>query len=187
VDHMRYTQSSPAGDRQLVIGWIGSPSTQRYVVDIKDAIQSVCYETGARLMLVGATKDIEGQLLGIPVDVVPWGEETEAGNIGQMDVGIMPLIDGPWERGKCGYKIIQYMASGVPVVASPVGVNIEIVNGSLCGSLASSLEEWQGALQKILSSGALRHELGAAGRAAVEQRYSLQVQASVWANILKQV
>lgn len=187
VDHTRYTGIHPpvAGERQRVIGWIGSPSTQRYVVEIKDALQVVCNRLSARLLLVGATEDVVDELAGMPVEVVAWREETEAASIAQMDVGIMPLIDGPWERGKCGYKLIQYMASGVPVVASAVGVNVEIVSGCGCGRLARTEDEWQAALLELLSDPQVRHSLGQAGRETVAKRYSIHAQAPILAGILK--
>lgn len=202
VDHTRYPQARSATSpqvtvpqsqivgqgmtgKQRVIGWIGSPSTQRYVVEIKAALQQVCERLNARLMLVGAADDVVAQLAGIPVEVVPWSEDTEARSIACMDVGIMPLVDGPWERGKCGYKLIQYMASGVPVVASAVGVNIEIVSGSRCGRLVQSIDEWATALQELLVDPQLRHTLGRAGRDRVEKKYSLDAQAPLLAGILK--
>jgi len=185
VDHPRYFQAARTGNGQLVIGWIGSPSTQRYVVDIQDALRAVCDKTGARLMLVGATDAVVDQLSGIPVEILPWSEESEAENIAQMDVGIMPLVDGPWEKGKCGYKLIQYMASGVPVVASPVSVNVEIVDGYGCGRLAESTNEWAESLLELLSDADVRKAFGLAGREAVEKRYSLQNQAPILADILK--
>lgn len=185
VDHARYFQAERNGDEQLVIGWIGSPSTQRYVIDIQHALRTVCGKTSARLMLVGATEGVIGDLEGIPVEVVPWSEESEAESIAAMDVGIMPLVDGPWEKGKCGYKLIQYMASGVPVVASPVGVNVEIVDGYGCGRLAESEHEWAESLLELLFDDEKRNSLGRAGRVAVEKRYSLQTQAPVLADILK--
>lgn len=187
VDSERYQSARPDPTRKPVIGWIGSPSTQRYVVDIRDALTKVCDETGARLLLVGATDSVREQLPGIPLDVVRWNEESEAALVAQMDVGIMPLEDGPWEKGKCGYKLIQYMACGVPVVASPVGVNVEIVNENNCGQLADSVNEWAEALTGILRSRPRQSELGMAGRKAVEQKYSLQVQAPVLAGILRSV
>jgi len=183
VDHARYFQAARNGDEQLVIGWIGSPSTQCYVIDIQHALRDVCEKTGARLILVGATDSVFGELAGIPVEIVPWSEESEAKSIAAMDVGIMPLVDGPWEKGKCGYKLIQYMASGVPVVASPVGVNVEIVDD--CGRLAESEHEWAESLLELLSDDEKRNTLGHAGRVAVEKRYSLQIQAPVLADILK--
>ena len=187
VDRERYQSAKRDQTKKPVIGWIGSPSTQRYVVDIRNALKKVCDETGARLLLVGATEGVREKLPGIPVDVVRWTEESEAALVAQMDVGIMPLEDGPWEKGKCGYKLIQYMACGVPVVASPVGVNVEIVNENCCGQLAESVTEWAEALTGILSSRPLQSELGMAGREAVEQKYSLQVQAPVLAGILRSV
>ncbi|WP_288365944.1 glycosyltransferase family 4 protein [uncultured Marinobacter sp.] len=187
VDSERYQVGRRVQSKNPVIGWIGSPSTQRYVVDIRVALKNVCDQTGARLLLVGATESVREQLPGVPVDVVRWTEDSEADLVSQMDVGIMPLEDGPWEKGKCGYKLIQYMACGVPVVASPVGVNFEIVNENHCGQLAESLSEWTGDLLRILNSRPLQSEFGMAGRKAVEQKYSLQVQAPVLAGILRSV
>jgi glycosyltransferase involved in cell wall biosynthesis len=97
----------------------------------------------------------------------------------------MPLPDGPWERGKCGYKLIQYMAAGKPVVASSVGVNIEIVEGWHCGKLADGQAQWHQALSVLLTDPAERHALGCRGRQAVEQHYSLQAQAPRLASILR--
>ena len=185
VDHTRYSHLHTPRAGSLVIGWIGSPSTQRYVVDIKNAIQAVCDELGARLMLVGATSDVASQLTGIPVEIIPWSEDTEAQSIAQMDVGIMPLIDGPWEKGKCGYKLIQYMASGVPVVASPVGVNVRIVTDSGAGYLASSVCEWEDSLLALLGNDQRRYEAGKMGRKAVSETYSMRAQLPKLVQILK--
>ena len=185
VDCNRYAQSSEPVSGQLIIGWIGSPTTQRYVVDIRDALKSVCDKVGASLMLVGATADVLDQFADIPVHIVPWSEPSEAAVIARMDVGIMPLVDGPWEKGKCGYKLIQYMASGVPVVASPVGVNVEIVMESGAGYLASTPNEWEKALLALLGSEKSRQRSGNAGRVAVEETYSMQAQFPRLAQILR--
>ena len=144
-------------------------------------------EHSIRLVLIGAQPGLADAFGTVPVEVLPWSEETEAEQVGRFDIGIMPLEDGPWEKGKCGYKLIQYMACGVPVVASPVGINVEIVNENRCGQLAESVTEWAEALKKILSSRTLQSELGMAGREAVEQKYSLQVQAPLLADILRSV
>ena len=187
VDSERYECGKRDHRVGPVIGWIGSPSTQRYVVGIRDALKRACDETGARLLLIGATESVREELPGIPLDIEQWTEESEAGFVSGMAVGIMPLKDGLWEKGKCVYKLIQYMACGVPVVASPVGVNVEIVDKNRCGQLAESVSEWSEALIKILSSRHLQSEFGKAGRLAVEQTYSLQVQAPVLAEILRSV
>lgn len=191
VDHCRYHGSDryhgidKEGERQPVIGWIGSPSTQKYLLAIREPLHTACEQMNARLLLVGATPEVADQLPGIAVDTVAWSEDTEAACIARMDVGIMPLVDGPWEKGKCGYKLIQYMASGVPVVASAVGVNVEIVSSCDCGRLANTAEEWTAALLELLAGPGLRHRLGRAGRNIVASRYSLAAQAPVLAGILK--
>lgn len=187
VEKYRYIPLVKTQDTQNVIGWIGSPSTQKYILDIKEALGTVCMQHSARLLLVGATQDIIEQLPGIQVDVVPWSEENEAQLIQQMDIGIMPLSDGPWEKGKCGYKLIQYMACSIPVVASPVGVNSDIINDSECGYLAINVEEWVSSLDLLLSSIEQRETFGEAGRKAVDEVYSLQMQTPILAYILRSV
>lgn len=184
VDHTRYTPRHESDNERLVIGWIGSPSTQKYVVDIREALEKACTEHNARLMLVGASPQVVAELAGLDVEVIPWSEHGEAELIRRMDIGIMPLPDGPWEKGKCGYKLIQYKACSVPVIASPVGVNVDIVSGSQSGLLACSSADWESALQQLLESAEQRAKLGSSGRQAVEETYSLQVQAPVLRRIL---
>ena len=178
VDHRRYSVGNDARD-PITVGWIGSPTTQKYVEQLLPVLQKLGNTHDFRLLLVGATADIAGRLSGINVDVCPWSEDTEADMIREMDIGIMPLEDGPWEKGKCGYKLIQYMGSGIPVVASPVGVNPGIVEGAGCGLLAETLNDWEKAFSTLIGSNTLRDEFGAAGRAAVESHYSIKSQLAV--------
>lgn len=188
VDANRYTVGEMEGTdtgSAPVIGWIGSPSTQRYVLELKPVMEALHRQHGARLVLVGARPELASQFGELPVEVLPWSEETEAQAIAGFDIGIMPLPDGPWERGKCGYKLIQYMAAGKPVVASAVGVNIEIIEGWKCGRLADGLAQWHEALSALLADPAECHALGVKGRQAVEQHYSLQAQAPRLAEILR--
>lgn len=186
VDYFRYTVRSTKQTNALpVIGWMGSPSTQKYVVGVRDALVEACKKHGAQVILVGATPSIINDLPGVNVKVIEWSEDSEAELIRSMDIGIMPLDDGPWERGKCGYKLIQYMACAVPVVASAVGVNNEIVNHSNCGILVSTADEWRAALDKLLSSIDLRNTMGTAGREAVENKFSLQIQAPILIQLIK--
>lgn len=187
VDATRYTVANSAPSSlsgSPVIGWIGSPSTQRYVLELKPVFEVLHREHGVRLVLVGARPDLADQFGELPVEVLPWSEETEARTISDFDIGIMPLSDGPWERGKCGYKLIQYMAAGKPVVASAVGVNVEIVNGWQCGMLADDRSQWHQALGALLVDTETRLALGRNGREAVEQHYSLQAQAPRLVEIL---
>ena len=120
----------------------------------------------------------EADFAGTPVEAWAWSEETEVSSIQQFDIGIMPLQDSPWERGKCGYKLIQYMSCGLPVVASPVGVNKEIVIEGRNGYLADTLDDWREKLEMLLKMPPnIRAEVGKSGRETVETRYSLKSQA----------
>jgi glycosyltransferase involved in cell wall biosynthesis len=183
VDMNRYTVKEKSGDR-FYIGWIGSPVTAPYLGMIKDVLEEVIHQTGARLVLVGAGD--QDPLPGLAKDILPWSEESEVAQIQSFDVGIMPLPDGPFEQGKCGYKLIQYMACGLPVVASPVGVNTRIVEQSVSGFQASNNSEWLEALVVLSRDAGMRTALGSAGRKKVEQEYSLQVTAPRLMEILTQ-
>jgi len=177
VDSSRYKRRLENASGKFTIGWIGSPSTQKYVVGIKEALINVSKLFDLRLVLMGATPDVVFEFQGMDVETMAWTEDGESAFIQGIDVGIMPLEDGPWEKGKCGYKLIQYMACSVPVIATPVGVNIEIVSESKCGFLASDIKEWEFKLSSLLGDKALRSEFGRAGREAVDSIYSLAVQA----------
>lgn len=184
VDSLRYRSRLGKSGSKLTIGWIGSPSTEKYVVGIRQALLNISQLYSFRLVLMGASAQVVNELLGLEVEVLPWSEESESDFIQSLDLGIMPLVDGPWEKGKCGYKLIQYMACGVPVIATPVGVNVKIVFDNKCGLLAADLEEWENSLGQLLSDPVARETYGAAGRIAVENEYSLGVQAPRIMNIL---
>jgi len=184
VDHLRYEQCKVRTDGVLTVGWIGSPSTQKYIIEILPALLMVYRQLPFRLVLVGATQDISEDLPGLDVVVHSWDEKTEADLIGTMDIGIMPLHDSPWEKGKCGYKLIQYMACGVPIIASAIGVNVEIVKNTKSGLLVDSSLSWQDALLKMLVSPNLRIQFGIAGRQAVEKQYSVESQLPVIGRVL---
>lgn len=184
VEHLRYQKSHQLLKDVLIVGWIGSPSTQKYIVDILPELLIVHQQHPFRLLLVGATGDIHKELMGLDVDVRDWHEQTEAELISIMDVGIMPLKNGPWEKGKCGYKLIQYMACGVPVVASDVGVNCEIIQNETAGLLAKKKSDWSDALLQLLGSTELRKRYGRVGSYIVESKYSIQAQLPVLKHIL---
>jgi glycosyltransferase involved in cell wall biosynthesis len=174
VDINRYKMSEKTGE-PFRIGWIGSPVTAPYLGLIRDALVEVTKKTGARLVLVGAGD--QDPLPGVAKDVLPWSEQSEVAQIQSFDVGIMPLPDGPFEQGKSGYKLIQYMACGLPAVASPVGANKRIVEQGETGFLASNTSDWVEALTRLSADAVMRAALGKAGRKKVEQEYSLQVAA----------
>jgi glycosyltransferase involved in cell wall biosynthesis len=163
----------PEPDGKPRIGWIGTPSTwSKYMAPLMPMLLAVAEQQDAVLRAVGA-----GPAAGASprLEILPWSEESESRLIQGMDVGLMPLDDSPWSRGKCGYKIIQYLACGVPVVASPVGVNSEIIEHGVNGFLASTEAEWREALDVLMNDRHLRRRMGIAGRRTVEERYSLDV------------
>lgn len=174
VDLDRYTAVERRHTPPITIGWIGSPVTSCYLHDIAPVLESLTCNLDVRIVAVGANPTV---IEGLPIEARPWSEKTEVQSIQAFDIGIMPLPDEPWEHGKCGYKLIQYMACGLPVVASPVGVNVDIVKHGVSGFMAGKRCEWEQALRHLLEDGDLRMSMGAQGRRRVEEWYSLQVQA----------
>lgn len=156
-----------------IVGWIGQRATAAFLQPLAPVFRQLAGDRLARFSAVG----IDAAALGLPMGSEPWSEETEVSSIRRFDVGIMPLLDGPFERGKCGYKLIQYMACGLPVVASPVGVNRQIVEHGVNGFLAETPEQWATALRTLLADPALRQQMGRAGRQKVEKSYCLDVTA----------
>ena len=180
VDIDAYLPLSKPADRSLVVGWIGSPSTWRYVEPLLPVILPHVQAAGAVFRAIGAGP---GARQWPGVESVEWSEDTEIAEVQAMDVGIMPLPDERWAKGKCGYKLIQYMACGLPVIASPVGVNREIVTDGVNGILANGSDEWGVAIDRLLESPAMREAFGRAGRERVERHYSLQTYGPVLARL----
>lgn len=154
-----------------VLGWIGSPSTWPYCRAITPLLSQFVEQQRVLVLVVGANHAADAAL---PFTYRAWEAAREIADIQAMDIGMMPIPDAPWARGKCGYKLIQYMACGLPVIASPVGVNREIVQHGVNGFLADSEEEWQQAIMALAGDAALRARMGAEGRRVVEARYSIQ-------------
>ncbi|WP_339905579.1 glycosyltransferase family 4 protein, partial [uncultured Cyclobacterium sp.] len=157
--------------KTISIGWIGSPSTIKYLKPVVPVLNWLHQIYSIKFILVNGMSKIkfEGEL-----ESVIWTEEWEVDAIHKMDIGIMPLPDSPWENGKCAYKLIQYMGCGLPVVASPIGMNKEVVNNGENGFLASTSEEWISALEKLILDPQLRKDFGKKGRDKVLREYTLQ-------------
>lgn len=176
VDSDRYRPAADVRAGAPVIGWIGSPSTWLFVRPMLPLLAELCRTTGARFLAVGAG-DAAARDRFAGMELRAWAEEREIADIQSMDIGIMPLPDEPWARGKCGYKLIQYMACGLPVIASPVGVNRAIVEPGANGFLAESGEDWRKALSALIGDSDMRRRFGDSGRARVVEQYSLAVHA----------
>ncbi len=153
----------------LKIVWIGTPGTVHYLKQITIPLQTLSKNYDFELNVIGATIFIPF----VKIKCIEWTQVTEVKDISACDIGIMPLPDGLWERGKCGYKLIQYMACGLPVVASLVGANVDIVSNGHNGYLAKNDEDWINMIGNLLSSSVLRNDFGASGRLIVESSFSL--------------
>jgi glycosyltransferase involved in cell wall biosynthesis len=162
-------QAEPS-DAPFTVGWIGSPSTAPYLQLLVEPLQQLARERSVRLVVVGGPAPA---IAGVEVIEQPWSLEQEVSLIQQFDVGVMPLPDTPWTRGKCAYKLIQCMACAIPVVASRVGANVEAVPPE-CGLLAGSPEQWLAAFRRLTADAELRQRMGTAARYWVEEHYSLR-------------
>jgi glycosyltransferase involved in cell wall biosynthesis len=182
VDVSQYQIKRPEEDAVFKIGWIGAPVTAKYLNGLQGVLSELSRMFPVRLVLVGGNAP---PFPDVPTELIPWSEEIERTVNQKFDVGIMPLVDDPFERGKCGYKLIQYMAGGIPVVASPVGVNRKIVEPGVHGYLANSPSEWLTALCNLRENPQMRIEMGNAGRRKAETLYNLQVTAPQLLELLK--
>lgn len=167
-------QKSGGMSRPFVVGWIGSKSTSVYIVDILPALEQFAAKYDAKFSLVGFDEAVlpEGMRERCKIDIIPWSEESEIEEILKFDVGIMPLNSGPWSQGKCGFKLVQYMSCGKPVVASPVGINCSLVTAGENGFLAETAEEWFSALERLYLERGLREQMEVNNMQKVETEYN---------------
>ena len=184
VDLAKYELAAPREEPVLNIGWIGTPATAGLLSAIQPALQEVCRDGSARLTTVGSGAI---RLVDVPFVAREWSEATEVAEIQQFDVGIMPLSETDlFCKGKCGLKLIQYMACGVPVVGTPVGVNREIIHNNVTGFQASTNQDWVRTLTAMKASVVARRRMGMAGRQMVERKYSLQTAAPRLAELFRE-
>lgn len=183
TDHFRPADRSRAvcSGQPFTVGWIGSPSTAPYLQLLIDPLQQLARERPVRLLVVGGSAPV---IAGVEVIEQSWSLEQEVSLIQQFDVGVMPLPDTPWSRGKCAYKLIQCMACGISVVASRVGANMDAVSSG-CGLLADSSQQWLTALRQLAADPAGRLQLGAAAHQWVERRYSLRSALPVLTSVIQ--
>ncbi len=165
------------------IGWMGSFGNLRYLEDIAPALAEVARRFPA--VSIAVCSERPPRLPGLPIRYVPWSAGVEDEFLSSVTIGIMPLADGPWERGKCSFKMLQYMAAGRPCVASPVGMNRDVLDQGEVGLAATTQDEWIDALSSLLADRVAAEAFGSSGRALVEKRYSLRVLAPRWAEIFR--
>ncbi|MDE2828935.1 MAG: glycosyltransferase family 4 protein [Gemmatimonadota bacterium] len=172
IDTARYIPRKKTTCEKIVLGWIGSQWTTRYLDMIRDPLAALAWRyPNLELRLIGAGEFDVPDLQIVRLD---WTLKTEVGYLQTFDIGLMPLPDDPFTRGKGGYKLLQYMACGLPVVASPVEINCEIVTPGKTGFLAETDAEWIEFLGTLIENKILRNRMGAAGRAHVIAHYALE-------------
>jgi glycosyltransferase involved in cell wall biosynthesis len=182
VDVDKYTRARHERTDRPRLVWVGSSSTlqgletvRRHFLEIGRAVPD------ARLKTICDRAFLES---GLPTDFVPWNATREAADLADGEIGISWIPDDPWSRGKCGLKLLQYMAAGLPVVTNPVGVHAEIVEHGTTGFLATSADEWISAIRTLAADPELRRSMGEAGRRKVEACYSTRRGAQLWTKLL---
>lgn len=175
IDTVAYRPEERQPSEPVIIGWVGSSVNLFYLEHLNEVFCELANKYGNRISLK-VISDGQARLTSkIATINQQWKLETEIEDLRGIDIGIMPLVDDEWTRGKCGFKALQYMALGIPVVASPVGMSTEIIEDGINGFLAESDAEWIEKLSRLIEDKALRHRLGAKGRETVENRYSLKI------------
>lgn len=168
----------------ITIGWIGSPSTKSYLSIIHDPMKFLSEKFNIKLKLIGINDYF---IDGVNIECKKWTESSEADLLDEIDIGIMPLPDRPFERGKCGYKLIQYGACSKPSIASPVGANVKIIKHGINGYLAYTKDDWTRYLTKLINDKSLTNKLGSKARFLVEKKYSVQENSKKLKNIISYV
>lgn len=164
-----------------IIVWIGSPATVKYLDILKNIFIKLSKNYDFKLRIIGAQIHING----LDIECLTWSADKEFEYIYESDIGIMPLSNSEWEKGKCGFKIIQYMASGLPVVASDLPANDEIIVHEETGFIAKNEQEWYDYLEKLINNFELRETLGFAGRLRIENNYTYRVWGSRYVELVE--
>lgn len=182
VDVAKYPLARPASPQSLRLVWVGSSSTLKGLERFAPTLSAIGRAVpGTRLKLIC---DRFVEFPGLPVERCVWNEATEAAEIASADIGIGWVPDDPWSRGKCGLKVLQYQAAGLPVIANAVGVQADFVRDNATGFRATTTDEWVRVVRTLATAAPLRARLGAAGRKQVEDRFSVEAGGKLWVEAL---
>lgn len=186
IDTKRYSlrQERKEG-KKFIIGWVGTPFTTKYLYEIEDALKEIAKKYNIVLRLVGARDDFK--IKGANCELKKWTLKDEINWLRTFQVGIMPLTDDKWSRGKAGYKLLQYMSMGIPPVVSAVGFNKEIIRDGVNGFLAETSDEWLRKLSLLIENKDLRKEMGERARLTIEKDYSLNKATGKLIKILEKI
>lgn len=186
IDTNKYTTKEIVAKENIVIGWSGSFSTIAHFESAVEALQLLKKKYDSRLSFI-VVGDSAYHNESLCIRGLPWNAATEVEDLHRFDIGIMPLPDDEWTKGKCGMKGLQYMAAGIPTVMSPVGVNKEIIQDSENGFLAESTEEWVEKLSRLIESVELRKKFSINGRKTVEEKYSVHANRGKYLEAIRRV
>jgi glycosyltransferase involved in cell wall biosynthesis len=167
----------------FTIGWVGSPSTEPYLKLLIKPLKQLATENPIRLAVIGGQAP---KIEGVIVEEIKWSADNEVVLINGFDVGVMPLPNDEWSKGKCAFKLIQYMACGIPVLASRVGANIAVVNQK-CGFLVDDVSSWLCALRELRDKPSLRHDMGLEAKMQINKNYSLERNLPLLATVIKSI
>jgi len=183
IDTDKYSPGTRDTADRIIVGWIGSATTLDFLEPMSDTFARLTKEfSGIKFKIVGGDFSINGLYNIISK---PWSQDEEIEDLKGFDIGIMPMPDNDWTRGKCGFKAILYMSMGIPCVCSSVGMNNEIITDGINGFLADREEEWMEKLSCLIRDAELRKRLGDAGRKTVMEKYSLKANAPKYIDIIK--
>ena len=182
ADVSRYQVKIHALTKNPTLVWIGSRSTLPYLRELLPAIEEAAKAVAGLRLLIIADETLTSSVL--PIEHVSWSERNEAAALVRGDIGIAPTPRDRWTEGKCGFKIVQYMAAGLPVIASPVGANSQIVEHGQTGFLAENLSDWPKVIVGLAQDVELRTRMGAAGLACARRDYSVQRAVDFWDKLL---
>lgn len=185
IDQRRYRQKKNFSTSKLKIGWIGSPSTFKYLKSVASISERFGQGKNVEIHIVGSNEKL--RLKNVKEIYYDWDENTEVDTILNFDVGIMPLENTLWAKGKCAYKLIQYMACGIPVIASSVGMNELVIDHGKNGFLAENEDEWIGALNALYENPELQKKMGENGLKKINEIYNLETQSKKLIGIIKEV
>jgi glycosyltransferase involved in cell wall biosynthesis len=185
VDTERYRPVPKSGAQgRIIVGWTGSSMSQTYLEMFAPVLSELVGRYHIELRIHSDRRPI---LPDIPFVWRPWSAETEVEEMAQFDIGIMPMPDDMWARGKCAMKALLYMALGIPALCSAIGANCEVIQHDENGLLASTPEEWLGHFESLIDDPNLRARLGSAGRRTIEERYSMRRCAGLFADVVREV
>ncbi len=183
IDIERYAPlPKPHRPDRVVIGWIGSATSQAHLEAFTPVLRRILERNGVEIHVVSAHPP---QLGGVPARWKRWTAEREVEDLAEFDIGIMPLPDDEWTRGKSAFKALQCMGMAVPVVCSSVGASLDLIQHGENGFLASTSEDWVENLGRLISDSSLRDRVGRAGRRTVERTYSARTSARTLARVLR--